>query len=201
MSTLTRVGLLLILVSFVSFDLAAVMADECPDTQSGKAGFVVERSGSSKTEVFHDGASVRSVMRFRDSVLLETTQYEGLFDLERIDRGRRSVFKPRADLAKLFPLKVGQKKAAEFDMTDDAARLTQRTIILQVQGSDVMTFGPCKYDVLKIERSRSDNAGSPVFMNTDYYAPKLKIIVAKEYKDPEGRTNLIKYDRIYLLSR
>ena len=34
-------------------------------------------------------------------------------------------------------------------------------------------------------------------MYTDYYAQDLRLIVGKEYRDRDGRTELIKYDKIY----
>ena len=56
-------------------------------------------------------------------------------------------------------------------------------------------IGPCKYNILKIDRNESRNADEPRFLNTDYYSPDLKLIIAKEYKR-DGRMNLIKFDRI-----
>ena len=77
---------------------------------------MVERVPDSKTEVFYgDGPTVQSVLRYRGQTLLETTLHEGLFELDRLDRGRRWVSKPKADLAKLFPLRQ-QKIDVEFDV-------------------------------------------------------------------------------------
>jgi len=90
-------------------------AQDCPSA-TGKGSFVVERGPDSKTEVFAgDGAIVRLILRYRGQTLLETTVHEGLFELERLDRGRRSTLKPKADLAKLFPMKK-QRLAVEFDV-------------------------------------------------------------------------------------
>ena len=174
---------------------SGVAARDCPGAGSGEKGFVVERGERSKTEVFHaDGHVVRAILRYAGKAVLETTQFEGLFDLERIDRGRRSVFHPKTELARFFPLKGGQKITAEFDLEQGAARVVQFSVIK----SDALYVGPCKYDVLKIERSESRGVGrSPVFVDTDYYSPDLKLVLAKEYRDPGDRTTLIKYDRIY----
>ena len=40
-------------------------------------------------------------------------------------------------------------------------------------------------------------ASKPVFMYTDYYAPDLKLVLGKEYRERDGRTELIKFDKIY----
>src|SRR6476660_7287317 len=45
------------------FGTTACFAQTCPDAQSGKNGFVVERGERSRTEVFHDGSVVRMIMR------------------------------------------------------------------------------------------------------------------------------------------
>ena len=42
---------------------------------------------------------------------------------------------------------------------------------------------------------RGDNA--PVFVSTDFYSPDLKLIVAKQFKEPNGTTLLNKFDKIY----
>jgi hypothetical protein len=65
-----------------------------------------------------------------------------------------------------------------------------------VIGTDTLYIGACKYDILKIEREET-RAGARFLSNVDYYAPALKLIVAKEYKESNGRTRLIKFDKIY----
>jgi hypothetical protein len=104
------------------FGTAGCFAQACPDAQSGKNGFVVERGERSRTEVFHDGFVVRTIMHSGGNALLETTQYEGLFDLDRLDRGRHSTFKPKTNLAKLFPLKTKQHVTAVFDVAMEGGK-------------------------------------------------------------------------------
>jgi hypothetical protein len=149
-------------------------------------------------KVFHDGPAVRTILRQREQVLLETTQYEGLFDLDRLDRGRRTTLKPQSNLAKLFPLKSGRQIVAEFEVVAAGASPTKRTVVLKVIGDDELYIGKCKYKVLKIEhrQSQGDNA-VPVFYDFEYYAPELKFVIAKEFKERDGRTTVNKYDNIY----
>ena len=73
----------LIVAATQAVGVRAGNAQPCPDAQAGKKGFVVERGERSRTEVFHDGPIVRSILRYAGTTLLETTQYEGLFDLDR----------------------------------------------------------------------------------------------------------------------
>ena len=41
----------------------------------------------------------------------------------------------------------------------------------------------------------------PRFVDTDYYSPELKLILAREYRENNGGTHTVKYDRIYSLKR
>jgi hypothetical protein len=179
---------------------AVAAAQECPTAQSGKLGFAVERGEQQKSEVFHlDDGIVRTVMRYKGTTLLETTQYEGLFQLDRVDRGRRTSFEPQTGLKKFFPLKIGQNISAKF-ISDTGGRQGTLLVDMVVKGPDVIYIGPCKYNVLKVERSVSRSIDPPRFVNTDFYSPELKLILAKEYRENNG-ARMIKYDRIYPMER
>jgi len=54
--------------------------------------------------------------------------------------------------------------------------------------------------VLKVELTETRGEGKPR-LSVDYYSPDLKLIIAKEYKERHGRTDLIKFDRIYPIKR
>jgi hypothetical protein len=180
---------------------APAAAQECPTAQSGKAGFVVERGDQQKSEIFHtEDGIVRTVMRYNGVTLLETTQHEGLFQLDRLDNGRRTKFESQTDLKKLFPLKPGRKVAANF-ISESNGQQGTLSVEMVVKGTDTLYIGPCKYNVLKIERSESRSAEPPRFVDTDYYSPELKLVLAKEYRESNGGTHTIKYDRIYPLKR
>jgi hypothetical protein len=182
--------------SALSSTLAA--AQDCPTEFSGKTGFVVQRGELQKTEVFHvDEGIVRTVMRYNGATLLETTQHQGLFQLDRLDRGLRTTYDPQTDLKSLFPLKPGRTVKAEFT-TESNGRRGTLSIELAIKATDVVWIGPCKYTVLKIDRTESYNGGPPRFVDTDYYSPELRLSLAKEWPD-RGGTHTEKYDRIYSL--
>lgn len=196
-----RVACLSILCILLSAGEPAAAADPCPTAGTAKDGFVVERSGSSETEVFHvDNAVVRTVMRSGGRMLLETTQYQGLLQLERIDTGRRTTFKPKAALDRIFPLKLGQQASAEFEVQKAGKPTASAKFLLDVKAKDSLYIGPCRYEVLRIELTETRGEGRPR-LSIDYYSPDLKLIIAKEYKERDGRTNLIKFDRIYPIKR
>jgi len=178
---------------------APSIAQECPTAQTAKRGYVVERSDLQKTEVSRDGQGiVRTVMRYDGKTLLETTQFEGLFQLDRVDRGRRTKYEPGTgiELKSLFPLKVGQQVKAKFisEMDGHYGRLY---VELEVKAAEELSIGACKYQVLRIERSQSSGAVPPRFVYTEFYAPDLKLILAREYQKADGRREMVKYDRIY----
>ena len=174
----------------------AASAQDCPSEQSGRRGFVVERGDKQKSDIFHgDGGVVRTVMRYNGVPLLETTQYEGLFQLDRLDEGRRTKFEPQTDLKRLFPLRVGQTLKAKFAWERDGKNGIL-LIEIAVKGTEDVYIGPCKYSVLKIERSETRSADPPRFVYSEYYSPLLKLSLAKEYRY-NGQSQLIKFDRIY----
>jgi hypothetical protein len=188
-------------VSFINISLG--YADECPTAKSASDGFVVQRGERSKTEVFHVGATdVRTVYRVDGRSMLEVTLFQGLFDLDRLDRGKRSTYRPVSDLAKFFPPAPGKKITAIFEETEGERKGNLRTYVLEVRKEpDTLIVGACKYEVLRIDRSVMDSNSKPVFMETDYYAPDLKLVIGKEYRESDGRTSLNKFDQIYPLSR
>ena len=48
-----------------------------------------------------------------------------------------------------------------------------------------------------IDRSVLDDKSKPIFLYTDYYAPDLKFIVGKEYREDDGSKTLKKFEKIY----
>jgi hypothetical protein len=187
--------------AMLALPTAVLAAEDCPTAKTGKDGFVIERSGSSVTEVFHvDDTLVRTVMRSGERVLLETTQFNGLLQLERIDTGRRTKLRPKDALAPIFPLKPGRQSTATFEVEETDRPASSATFVLDVKGKDALFIGPCRYDVFKVEVTETRANGRPR-LETDYYSPDLKLIIGKEYKERDGRSNLIKYDRIYPIKR
>jgi hypothetical protein len=192
------VALLAVLLAAMGVGLRSASAQDCPTAQSAREGFVVERGERSKTEVFHvDDSAVRTILRYDGQSLLETTQFQGLFQLERLERGRRTVFQPKRDLAAFFPLKPGQNYSMGFDVKEASGSTTIRTVTLSVKPGEDMYIGPCRYTVLKIERSEAFGEAAPRFIDFDHYSPELKLVLAKEYRERDGRTTLIKFDKIY----
>jgi hypothetical protein len=177
--------------------LSPARADDCPGANALSSSFIVERGDGGKVSVSHlaDGI-VRTIYRVGSYTALETTEFQGLFTLERIDRGRRTTFQPKVDLKTLFPLRVGRNITAMFD-AEEAGRTFPVTFALVVRKTDTLYIGTCKYAVFQIEKSEGRGGQAPIFVNTDYYAANLKLIIAKEYKERGGASTWVKYDKIY----
>ena len=147
--------------------------------------------------VFADDRLVRNILRSTTGeTLLETTAFEGLFELDRVDRGRRTVSHPTTKLAELFPLKVGKEITANFDIGEHRRSSRAKPFC----GSKVKTISlsqACKYNVFVMDRSVGRGDPAPDFVSTDFYSPDLKLIVAKQFKEPDGTSLLNKYDKIY----
>ena len=68
-----------------------------------------------------------------------------------------------------------------------------KTVKLGYIGAQDYQIGECSYNVLKFQR----NDSWPIlYDNIDYYSPELKFVVAKEYRERDGRTTIIGYTRI-----
>ena len=120
--------------------------------------------------------------------------FEGLFELEQVNRDHLTIFRPITKLDRLFPLKVGRELVAKFE-SSDSPQTTRIQIALRVVRADSLFIESCKYSVVVIERRIGQGGGAPVLTETDYYSPELKLIIAKEYKNPSFQA---KFDRIYL---
>ncbi|MBV8745421.1 MAG: hypothetical protein JO134_10310 [Xanthobacteraceae bacterium] len=187
-----------ILAIFLFACCSTAYAQDCPSAATVSRGFVVERGDKQRTEVFvGDDGLVRTRMRYGGQSLLETTLFAGLLPLDRFDRGRRTTSTPLTDLKTLFPLRVGQKVLARFTYSDGSLTIPT-TIQLFVKGTEQIAIGPCNYTVLKIEHSEGRGEGGMLrLVSTDYYAPDLKLVLMKEYKEIDGRSTFVKFDKIY----
>jgi hypothetical protein len=175
----------------------ATAAPDCPTASTARQGYFVERNSLPMEVVFAEDRVVRNILRSTTGqTLLETTAFEGLFELDRLDRGRRTVSHPTTKLDELFPLKVGKEITANFDI-GDAPQTVKGKTVLRLKGKDALFIESCKYDVFVMDRSVGRGDSAPVFSSTDYYSPDLKLIVAKQFKNPDGTTLLNKFDKIY----
>ncbi len=175
---------------------------ECPSAKSPLSPFTVGVGGSSTSEVYRmESGETRLVGRFSNNAVVEQTYYQGLIQLEHIDRGNRTLYTPKSDLKKLFPPRVGQTYTVDFEMLASNGQKRPFRGQYKVVGRDRIAIGGCPYEVLKIEHSNVIGEGQLHFINTDWYAPEIKLILAREYKRPGGGSDIRKYDSIAPLKK
>ena len=178
------------------------LADDCPTSKTASNSFIVERGERTKLEVFRSSdTETRTVLRYDGRTLTEVTLFQGLFELDRLDRGKRKTYRPISNLAKAYPPVPGKKLTALLEETD-GDRKTTRSYVLDVRKEvDTLAVGACKYAVVLIDWNVLSDKSKPVFLYTDYYAPDLKLILAKEYRERDGSKTLNKFDNIYPSAR
>jgi hypothetical protein len=177
---------------------AACAAQDCPTAQTVARGYIVERGAAVKIEVQHvDDTLVETTWRSGSTVVLQTMAFQGLFELDRLEGGRRTSYRPKTELAKLFPLQPGKELVAEFEIGPGAGQAQTVKIALAVKDAGTIEIGPCKFDIFIIERSSSQSGAAAEVLYTELYAPLLKLTVAKQFKNPDGTTERTQYDRIY----
>ena len=115
---------LLLSAGIIGFGLIpSQAADDCPTKETAGKGLIVERGEGAKTEVLFPGKhrSENRLPRGRThgpggNVI------QGLFELDRVDRGRRTVYQPKSDLAKIPTPAPSKKITVLMEETGRAAK-------------------------------------------------------------------------------
>jgi hypothetical protein len=89
----------------ISAAACADAAAQCPSAQNPREPYALGVGEESVSEIYRlDTGETRVVSRYKGSTVVEQTLFQGLIRIEHIDRGRRTVYTPRDNLSKLFPL-------------------------------------------------------------------------------------------------
>lgn len=172
-------------------------AQDCPTAETVKRGFTVEQRAVTQLEVQHvDETLVQTTLRSGNSVLMQSVLFQGLFELDHLEGGRRATFRPKVYLAVLFPLRANSQLSAEFEVDRSGQTRTVKHL-LAVKDAARFEIGPCTFDIFNIDRSQAAGDGAPKFVHRELYAPLLKLVVAKEYKNADGSVTRRQYNRIY----
>ena len=127
------------------------------------------------------------------------TLYAGLILTEHVADGRRTTFKPRTDLKQLFPLQVGQRYRIDFDTQEPGGEHRLLRTEYKVVGRNQLAIGECEYEVLRIDYSNRYGDGPLTHTHTDLYAPEIKLVVGREFKQRDGTSEIQKYDSLSLI--
>jgi len=139
---------------------------------------------------------VQTTLRSGNSILMQSVLFQGLFELDHLEGGRRTTFRPTVYLAILFPLRANSQLSADFEVDRSGQTRTVKHL-LAVKDAAKFEIGPCTFDIFNIDRSQVAGDGAPKFVHRELYAPLLKLVVAKEYKNADGSVTRRQYNRIY----
>jgi hypothetical protein len=177
------------------------VADDCPNAESAKLGFILERQGAHAEIRPAPGHFVHVVNTYSGGKRQDVIYYRGLFPISRFDDTARSINVPVSDLRSIFPLTVKARRALTYAPSEPSKVGELISLEMTVTGQESLQIGSCTYQVLII-RNRSMNAdGQVTFEFTDLYSTDLGFVLAKRYDEKGGRQTTVMYQRIRPLSR
>jgi hypothetical protein len=196
--TMLRPALLLI----ISAKLAVpAYADDCPNAQTAKLGFVLERQGT-KAEVRPSSDSfVHVVNSYPGGKTQNVIYYRGFFPISRFDDTARSINIPVSDLRNVFPLEPKARRALTYAPAQPDKVGALISLELTVTGQEQMQLGTCSYNVLIVKNRFLNATGKVTSEHTDLYSPELGFILAKRYEESGGAQTTMKYQSIRPLEK
>lgn len=175
-------------------------ADDCPNAQTAKLGFVLERQGTSAEVRPAPGHFVHVVNSYPGGKKQNVIYYRGFFPISRFDDTARSINVPVSDLRAVFPLEPKAKRALTYAPAQPDKVGALISLELTVTGEEQLQLGSCSYTVLVV-RNRSLNVeGKVIGEHTDLYSPELGFVLAKRYEE-RGTQTTVRYQSIKPLGR
>ncbi|MBN9257590.1 MAG: hypothetical protein BGO93_19810 [Mesorhizobium sp. 65-26] len=191
--TVSRIGLMLAAL----LAPAAAMAEPCVDAKSAKAGFVLEKPGIRSEFRSAAGGMVAVANNYQSQSPQTQYLYAGLIEVFRdSDTGRLSMI-PLGDLKKVFPLKTGARSKTDFvRLSSKKAPKGIETLALAVKGKDTYKLGDCKYNVLVVSETITNEAGATVDSFTALYSPDLQAVLARRYDEGTSAQSEVGFETI-----
>jgi len=176
-------------------------ADDCPNAQTAKLGFVLERQGTRAEVRPASDHFVHVVNSYPGGKTQNVIYYRGFFPISRFDDTARSINIPVSDLRTIFPLEPKARRALTYApaQTDKVGALI--SLELTVTGQEQMQLGTCSYNVLIVRNRFLNEAGKATSEHTDLYSPELGFILAKRYEERGGAQTTMKYQSIRPLGK
>lgn len=176
---------------------AAAMAGPCVDAKSAKAGFVLEKPGIRSEFRSAAGGMVAVANNYQSQSPQTQYLYAGLIEVFRdSDTGRLSMI-PLGDLKKVFPLKTGARSKTDFvRLSSKKAPKGIETLALAVKGKDTYKLGDCKYNVLVVSETITNEAGATVDSFTALYSPDLQAVLARRYDEGTSAQSEVGFETI-----
>jgi hypothetical protein len=179
----------------------AATAQECPTAETAKAGFSLQRAGTSIEVRPASDLFVHVVNTYPNGKKQDVLYFRGLLVATRSDASTQSISFPLSDWRSIFPLDVGARRTLNYVPLEPAKAGRLTLLELSVTGRDKLQLGPCSYDVLVIRNRFLGPDGKLQSEHADFYSPELGYVLAKRYDERGGRQTTMKYESIKPLGR
>jgi hypothetical protein len=180
---------------------APALADDCPNAQTAKEGFVLERQGTRAEVRPASDHFVHATNLYPGGRKQDVIYYKGLLPISRFDDSTRSISIPVSDLRTIFPLIPKTRRAVTYAPATPSRVGALVSLELTVTGQERIQLGSCSYEVLSVHSRLLNADGRTSSEHTDLYSPVLGFILAKRYEEKGGRQTLVKYQSIKPLGR
>lgn len=180
---------------------APAHADDCPNAQTAKLGFVLERQGTRAEVRPSSDHFVHVVNSYPGGKTQNVIYYRGFFLISRFDDTARSINIPMSDLRTVFPLEPKARRALTYAPAQPDKVAAPISLELTVTGQEQMQLGACSYNVLIVRNRFLNAAGKVTSEHTDLYSPELGFVLAKRYDERGGGQTTMKYQSIRPLGK
>ncbi|MET0746483.1 MAG: hypothetical protein ABWY78_24165 [Microvirga sp.] len=181
--------------------IGAVHADDCPNAQTAKLGFVLERQGIRAEIRPNADRFVHARNLYGGGRSQDVIYYGGLIEISRFDDTARRINIPMSDLRSVLPLDAKARRVLTYAPADPGRVGALVSLELTVTGQERVQLGACDYAVLVV-RNRSMAADGKVLSEySDLFAPDLGFVLAKRYAERAGGETTVSYKSIRPLSR
>jgi hypothetical protein len=176
-------------------------ADDCPNAQTAKLGFVLERQGiraeiRSMSDRFVHARNIYGPGRTQDVIY-----YGGLVEISRFDDNARRINIPMSDLRTMLPLETGARRTVTYAPSDPGRVGAVVSLELTVTGREKVQLGSCEYAVQVVKTRTLAADGKVLYEYSDLYSPDLGFVLAKRYNEKNGSESTVSYRTIRPLGR
>lgn len=181
---------------------APAQGDDCPNAQTAKLGFVLERQGTVAEVRPASDHFVHVLNSYPGGKKQDVIYYRGLFPVSRFDDSARSINVPVSDLRTVFPLAPKARRALTYAPSQPDKVGALISLELTVTGEERLQLGSCSYNVLVVRNRFLDAQGKATSEHTDLYSPELGFVLGKRYEEKGGsQQTTVKYQSIRPLGR
>ncbi len=176
-------------------------AAQCVDAKSAKEGFVLERPGIHSEFRPAAGGMISVANKYESQSPQTQFLFGGLIEVFRDSKTGQMAMIPLSDMRKLFPLQTGAKSKTLFvRLASNKQPKGTETVAIAVQGKETFRLGDCKYNVLNVKQTITNEAGETLDEYTALYAPDLQAVLAKRYDQGTKAESVVGYETIKALT-